>query len=204
MHEPRRPGRRGLEVSSARGFGAKATADIGCYYPQLVLRDVHDLSTGQVAMKVWRLAGDINSVFVFANVICGVGRPGFHGIRYQTILYRVHFDDVRGLLDGPQGLLAKLCELALNVLEDGAFCETECPIPDCGAHGNLTGSIEAAREANSCSALSCTCTGNFIGRLPGPLERKHIPGDFPACFNKCARYENWQGTERGASVQSSD
>ena len=47
----------------------------------------------------------------------------------------------------------------------GTFCETECPIPDCGAHGNLTGSIEAAREANSCSALSCVCEGNFIGEF---------------------------------------
>ena len=31
----------------------------------------------------------------------------------------------------------------------GEFCETECPIPDCGAHVTFdTGSIEAAREAN--------------------------------------------------------
>eukprot|EP01045_Picozoa_sp_COSAG04_P016050 COSAG04_NODE_1311_length_7269_cov_4.533333_5_plen_330_part_00 len=48
----------------------------------------------------------------------------------------------------------------------GPFCETECPIPDCGARGNFSmGRIEAAREANSCSALPCTCTGDFIGQL---------------------------------------
>eukprot|EP01045_Picozoa_sp_COSAG04_P013240 COSAG04_NODE_929_length_9364_cov_4.141932_1_plen_677_part_10 len=49
----------------------------------------------------------------------------------------------------------------------GEFCETECPIPDCGPHGTFeAGSIEAAREANSCSALgSCACDGNYAGEL---------------------------------------
>eukprot|EP01045_Picozoa_sp_COSAG04_P006354 COSAG04_NODE_310_length_17225_cov_12.768014_12_plen_520_part_00 len=48
----------------------------------------------------------------------------------------------------------------------GELCQTECPIPDCGAHGSVTGSIEDAREANSCWALgSCACDGNFIGQF---------------------------------------
>eukprot|EP01045_Picozoa_sp_COSAG04_P005491 COSAG04_NODE_255_length_18797_cov_46.325968_17_plen_455_part_00 len=65
----------------------------------------------------------------------------------------------------------------------GQFCETECPIPDCGAHGTLdVGSIEAAREANSCSALSCTCErgalGDFCETYYPPIDLSTVP---PQC-----------------------
>eukprot|EP01045_Picozoa_sp_COSAG04_P006650 COSAG04_NODE_331_length_16597_cov_7.054310_8_plen_996_part_00 len=66
--------------------------------------------------------------------------------------------------DGLDACAAGYCACEGNHI--GEFCETECPIPDCGARGNFsTNSITAAREANSCSALSCTCTGNDIGRF---------------------------------------
>eukprot|EP01045_Picozoa_sp_COSAG04_P015899 COSAG04_NODE_1290_length_7359_cov_33.592837_3_plen_450_part_00 len=63
----------------------------------------------------------------------------------------------------------------------GQFCQTECRT-DCGVHGNLTGNVEAAREANSCSALSCTCSGDAYGEFCEyhPLSNATVPAQCAA------------------------
>eukprot|EP01045_Picozoa_sp_COSAG04_P015137 COSAG04_NODE_1177_length_7916_cov_13.807599_6_plen_730_part_00 len=74
------------------------------------------------------------------------------------------------------GLVTAACACEGNFI--GPFCETECPIPDCGAHGNFaTRSILAAREANSCSALFCACEGNWAGQFCEfqPLNNETVP-----------------------------